>query len=121
AAWRGWIAFRAARFPPRWGVIALAAGAVAGTFWTYGRILGRDAGTTLLVLMTALKLLEMRSSREVVLSIHLGFVLVMTNFLFTQTIPMGLYMLACAWLFVATLVGHHRGAGLRSPTVRERL
>jgi len=121
AAWRGWIAFRAARFPPRWVVIALAAGAVAGTFWTYGRILGRDAGTTLLVLMTALKLLEMRSSREVVLSIHLGFVLVMTNFLFTQTIPMGLYMLACAWLFVATLVGHHRGAGLRSPTVRERL
>ena len=70
--------------------------------------------------MAAMKLLEMKTSREVVLAIHLGFVLVMTNFLFSQTIPLGLYMLACVWLFVATLVGYHRGVG-RTPTVRERL
>ena len=67
-----------------------------------------------------MKLLEMKTSREVVLAIHLGFVLVMTNFLFSQTIPLGIYMLACVWLFVATLVGYHRGVG-RTPTVRERL
>ncbi len=119
-AWRAWIAWRAARTPPRWLVLALTLGAVVATFLAYGRIMGRDAGTTLLVLMAALKLLEMKTSREIELAIHLGFVLVMTNFLFSQTIPFGIYMLACVWLFVATLVGHQRGAG-RTPTVRERL
>ncbi len=118
--WRGWIALRAARFPPRWLVVALTLGAVAATFLAYGRIMGRDAGTTLLILMSAMKLLEMKTSREVVLAIHLGFILVMTNFLFSQTIPLGIYMLACVWLFVGTLVGFHRGVG-RTPTVRERL
>ncbi|MBL0141165.1 MAG: DUF3488 domain-containing transglutaminase family protein [Betaproteobacteria bacterium] len=119
-AWRGWISWRAARTPPRWLVLVLTAAAVMATFVAYGRIMGRDAGTTLLVLMAGMKLLEMKTSREVVLAIHLGFVLVMTNFLFSQTIPLGLYMLACVWLFVATLVGYHRGVG-RTPTVRERL
>ncbi len=119
-AWRAWIAWRVSRNPPRWLVFALTAGAVAATFVAYGRIMGRDAGTTLLVLMTAMKLLEMKTSREVVLAIHLGFILVMTNFLFSQSIPFGVYMLACVWLFVATLVGHQRGFG-RTPTVRERL
>jgi transglutaminase-like putative cysteine protease len=119
-AWRAWIAWRATRFPPRWLLLALTLGAVVATFVGYGRITGRDGGTTLLVLMVGLKLLEMRTSREVVLSIHLGFILVMTNFLFSQTIPTGLYMLACVWLFVATLVGFHRGVG-RTPSLRERL
>lgn len=119
-AWRAWIAWRVTRIPPRWLVLALTAGAVAATFVAYHRITGRDAGTTLLVLMTAMKILEMKTSREVVLTIHLGFILVMTNFLFSQTIPLGIYMLACVWLFVATLVGYHRGVG-RTPTVRERL
>ena len=118
--WRAWIAWRAARNPPRWLILALTVGAVAATFFAWGRIMGRDAGTTLLVLMAAMKLLEMKTSREVVLAIHLGFVLVMTNFLFSQSIPLGIYMLACVWLFVATLVGYHRGVG-RTPTVRERL
>jgi transglutaminase-like putative cysteine protease len=119
-AWRAWIAWRAARFPPRWLVLALTVCAIAGTLLAHHRIMGRDAGTTLLVLMAAMKLLEMKTSREVVLAIHLGFVLVMTNFLFSQSIPLGLYMLACVWLFVATLVGFQRGVG-RRPAVRERL
>ena len=119
-SWRAWIAWRAARNPPRWLVLVLTVAAVAATLFVYRRLTGREAGTTLLVLMAGMKLLEMKTSREVVLSIHLGFVLVMTNFLFSQSIPLGIYMLACVWLFVATLVGYHRGVG-RTPTVRERL
>ena len=119
-AWRGWVAWRARHFPMRWLVFLLTLGAIAGTFLQYGRLFGRDAGTTLLILMAALKLVEMRTSREVLLAIHLGFVLVMTNFLYSQTIPMGIYMLACVWIFVATLVGYQRGMG-RAPTVAERL
>jgi len=118
-AWRGWLAWNALRFPPRWLVLTLAVGAAVATWLSYGRLFGRDAGVTLLIVMAAMKLLEMRTQREVVLAIYLGFFLVMTNFLFSQSIPLGLYLLACVWLFVATLVGFHRVG--RTPTIRERL
>ncbi len=86
---------------------------------SHGRLFGRDAGVTLLILMIALKLLEMRTQREVLLAINLGFFLVMTNFLFSQSIPLGIYMLLCVWIFIATLVGFNRTA--RPATLRERL
>ena len=117
--WRGWISWAALRSPPRWFMWGITLAATYGTFLTYGRIFGREAGVTLLIIMSALKLLEMRSQRDVVLSIYLGFFLVMTNFLFSQSIPLGLYMLACVWIFVATLVGFNRVG--RAPTLRERL
>jgi transglutaminase-like putative cysteine protease len=117
--WRAWIAWSALRSPPRWVMWAVTVGATYGTFVTYQRIFGREAGVTLLVLMAALKLLEMRNQRDVVLSIYLGFFLVMTNFLFSQTIPMGLYMLVCVWIFVATMVGFNRMG--RPASLGERL
>jgi transglutaminase-like putative cysteine protease len=117
--WRAWIAWSALRSPPRALMWALTMAASAGTFLTYGRIFGRESGVTLLIVMAALKLLEMRSQRDVILSIYLGFFLVVTNFLFSQSIPLGLYMLACVWIFVGTLVGFNRIG--RAPTLKERL
>ena len=118
-AWRAWIAWAALRLPPRPLVLLVTAAAAVGTFLQYQRITGREPGVTLLVVMASLKVLEMRSQREVVLSIYLGFFLVMTNFLFSQSIPLGLYMLVCVWLFIATLVGFNRVGS--SPTIMERL
>jgi hypothetical protein len=117
--WRAWIAWSAQRFPPRWLNHALTIGASIATFLTYGLLFGRDAGTTLLVLMTAMKLLEMKTPREVIGTIYLGFFLVMTNFLYSQAIPLAIYMFVCVWLFVATLVGFHRKTS-RAATLRER-
>jgi len=119
AGWRAWIAWSALHVPPRLLVAAITIAASVGTFLQYGRITGREAGVTLLLVMACLKLLEMRTQREVVLAIYLGFFLVMTNFLFSQSIPLGLYMLVCVWLFIATLVGFNRVG--RAPTVAERL
>ncbi|HZZ91449.1 MAG TPA: DUF3488 and transglutaminase-like domain-containing protein [Usitatibacter sp.] len=118
-AWRSWIAWAALRLPPRPLVLLITAAAAAGTFLQYQRITGREPGVTLLIVMASLKLLEMRTQREVVLSIYLGFFLVMTNFLFSQSIPLGLYMLVCVWIFIATLVGFNRIGS--SPTIMERL
>jgi transglutaminase-like putative cysteine protease len=61
----------------------------------------------------------MRNQRDVILCIYLGFFLVLTNFLFSQSIPLGIYMIACVWIFVGTLVGFNRVG--RSATVGERL
>lgn len=117
--WRAWISWSAIRFPPRLVVAAITIAATVGTFLQYGRITGREGGVTLLVVMAALKLLEMRTQREVALAIYLGFFLVLTNFLFSQTIPLGLYLFACVWIFTGTLIGFNRMG--RAPTVGERL
>ena len=117
--WRGWIAWAAMRFPSRAFMWTLTFATTIGTFLTYGRILGREAGVTLLIIMAALKVLEMRDQRDVVLCIYLGFFLVLTNFLFSQSIPLGLYMLACVWIFIATLVGFNRVG--TTPKLKERL
>ena len=99
--------------------VGITVAATVGTFITHGRLNGKEGGVTLLIIMAALKVLEMKSQRDVVLCIYLGFFLVVTNFLFSQSIPLGFYMLLCVWIFVATLVGfNHVG---RSPSMRERL
>jgi transglutaminase-like putative cysteine protease len=118
-AWRAWISWSALRSPPRplmWAITVLA---LVGVFVGFGRIVGREGGVALLILMAALKLLEMRNQRDVILCIYLGFFLVLTNFLFSQSIPLGIYMIACVWIFVGTLVGFNRVG--RSATVGERL
>ncbi len=117
--WRAWIAWTALHIPSRVLMWLLTFAATIGTIATYGRVTGREPGVALLVIMVALKLLEMRNQRDVVLCVYLGFFLVMTNFLFSQSIPLGLYMLACVWIFIATLIGFNRIG--RSPSLAERL
>ena len=117
--WRGWIAWAAMHFPGRFVTSTLTIAAAIATYFTYTRIVGREAGVTLLVVMSALKLLEMKTQREVTLSVYLGFFLVLTNFLFSQTIPLGVYMLACVWIFIGTMVGFNRVGS--SPTLGERM
>ena len=118
-AWRAWISWSALRSPPRPLMWAITLAAIVGVYVTFGRLVGREGGVALLIVMAALKLLEMRNQRDVILCIYLGFFLVMTNFLFSQAIPLGLYMLACVWIFVATLVGFNRVG--RAPTLGERM
>ena len=118
-AWRAWISWSALRSPPRMLMWAITVLALVGVFMGFGRIVGREGGVALLILMAALKLLEMRNQRDVILCIYLGFFLVLTNFLFSQTIPLGIYMIACVWIFIGTLVGFNRVG--RPATVGERL
>ena len=107
-AWRWWIARNGLRTPPWWAMALLAIGVTAGAWVEYRQLFGREVGVTLLIVMLCLKVLEMRMKRDVIVAIFLGFFLAMTNFLYSQTILMGLYMLGCVWIFVATLVGFNR-------------
>lgn len=119
AVWRGMIAWHGWKMPHWLFVGGIAIATAAGTWLSYSRLYGRDASSTLLILMLCLKLLEMRTRRDALLTIFLGFFLVFTNFLYSQTVLMGLYMLICVWIFMATLVGFNR-VGTQA-TFRERL
>src|SRR5262245_31199658 len=105
AAWRVYLGYARLPLPGRWLLIFVVLGATAGVYFNYRTIFGRDAGVALLVVMLSLKLLETRVLRDAMLLTFLGYFLVITTFLYSQTIPTALYMLACIWVITATMVG----------------
>ena len=107
AAWRLYLGYARLALPGRWLLIFVVLGATAGVYFNYRTIFGRDAGIALLVVMLALKLLETRVLRDAMLLAFLSYFLVITNFLYSQTIPTALYMLACVWVITATMIGLH--------------
>lgn len=87
-AWRGWPAI------PGFPRITLTLLAVTGVWMRYGNVVGGEAGAALLAVMLALKLLELRRMRDAVLTAGLSYFLVITQFLFSQSVPTALLMLA---------------------------
>jgi protein-glutamine gamma-glutamyltransferase len=106
--WRLYLARTRHALPHRAILILIVLGASAGVYLHYGVLFGRDAGVALLVVMLTLKLLEMRTARDAMLLTFLSYFLVITNFLYSQTIPTALYMLVCVWFITAGMIGIHR-------------
>lgn len=75
----------------------------AAVYLHYHTLLGRDAGVALLVSMLLLKLLEVHTTRDALLVVFLGYFVVITNFLFTQSIMIACYMFATTLVITATL------------------
>ncbi len=74
---------------------------VVAIFINYGTLVGRDSGTALLVMMMGLKLVELRQRRDVMVLMFLAYFLLITHFIFSQTIPMAAYVMTCAWLLLS--------------------
>ena len=103
--WRAYVAFAGLALPRKWILLLTAAGALGGIYLSYGRVLGRDSGIALLVVMLALKLMEMATLRDAMVLIFIAYFLVITNFLYSQTIPTTVVMLLAMWLITATMIG----------------
>lgn len=99
------IARRSAPLPPKWLLLIFVAAATAGIYLTFGTLFGRDSGVALLIVMLTLKLLEMGSLRDAMVVIFLAYFVVLTNFLYSQTIPTALLMLVAVWVITATMIG----------------
>lgn len=114
------IAWRHRTLPSRWILFALAFAAIGGVIYSYRTPFGRDSGVVLLLVMVALKLLEMRRARDVNVVIVLCYFLTITNFFYTQTIPTALYSIVAVWLITATLVSlqHQTATGRLWPIAR---
>ncbi|HNU12106.1 MAG TPA: DUF3488 and transglutaminase-like domain-containing protein [Rubrivivax sp.] len=109
--WRGRLALRGAPLPRRWIVGLVLAAAIALTLWSERTLLGRDAGVTLLVVLMALKTLELRARRDALVVFFLGFFLVLTNFLYSQSLLVALSMLVSVWGLLTALVLAHMPVG----------
>ncbi|HEY5141585.1 MAG TPA: DUF3488 and transglutaminase-like domain-containing protein, partial [Methylococcales bacterium] len=70
----------------------------------YQGILGRDAGTRLFVTALALKLLEIKSERDLYLITYLAFIVAASQFLYEQSLLMAAYILFVCCVLLATLV-----------------
>ncbi|MGB0221076.1 MAG: transglutaminase TgpA family protein [Sinimarinibacterium flocculans] len=110
--WRALAAYKQWRLPPVWLKLGLTALAFIGVLWSYqGRISGQNAGTALLCVMAALKLLEFRDRRDVMVVVFLMYFMLMTHFLFSQELWTVAYLIVCVVATTAVLVEcQHRGA-----------
>ena len=77
---------------------------VTGIYQHFGTLLGRTAGVSLLVLLAGFKIFEINHERDFYVGCFLGYFLVITNFLFTQTIGTAVYMACTVLVMTLSLV-----------------
>ncbi len=84
--------------------LVLMAAACVGVYISFHTLAGREAGSALLVLLAGFKLLEVRQERDFYVAIFLGFFIMITNFLVTETISTALYMLFSLLIMFTALI-----------------
>jgi transglutaminase-like putative cysteine protease len=117
--WRGWITFRGNRMPPRWILLPIAVLSVAGVYWSYRTFFGREPGVAMLVLLLALKLLEMRAKRDLFVVAFLSLFLILAQFFYSQSILTALTMCAAVILLLAAQLSFQYTGVV--PPLRKRL
>lgn len=96
------------RMPNRWIVAVLTLVIAVGLFLNYRTLLGRDVGVAALILMLVMKTLELRTLRDVMVVVFLSYFLVVTGFLYSQSVLMAIYLLATVVLMMAVLIDLNR-------------
>ena len=109
--WRGVLAWGSRPLPSRWWLLALLALATAGTWMSYRTLLGRDAGVTFIVVLLALKTLEMRARRDAFVIFFLGFFTMLSNFFFSQSLLTAAAMVVALLGLLTALVNSHMPVG----------
>ena len=109
--WRGLLAWQSKPLPSKWWLAGLLVLAVSATLFTHRTILGRDAGVTLIVVLLALKTLELRAKRDAFVVFFLGFFTMLTNFFFSQSLPTAAAMLVALLGLLTALVNAHMTVG----------
>ena len=115
--WRAHLALANLRLPGRAPIIALLLIAALLTLWSEQSLLGKEAGVTMLVVLMSLKTLELRARRDALVVFFLGFFLVLTHFLYSQSLPTALAMLVSVWGLLTALVLAHMPVG--KPSLRQ--
>jgi len=103
-AWRLYTVKTGTSLPHRYLLGLVVMLILLGVYLSYHTLTGRNAGVALLAALSGMKILETRNQRDAYVVVFLGFFLVVTNFLYSQSIPTGLYMLVVVMVLTSTLV-----------------
>ena len=109
--WRATLALRGRplpHWPWRLGLLVIAS---AATWATHGTLLGQDAGATLVVVLLALKTLEMRARRDAFVVFFLGFFTLLTHFFHSQSLLTAAGILIALLGLLTALVNAHMPVG----------
>lgn len=109
--WRAYLAVRNFPLPTRWQLLACLLLATAGTLFSHRTLFGRDAGVTYIVVLLALKTLEMRARRDAFVIFFLGFFTLLSNFFFSQSLLTAAAMLLGLLGLLTALVNSHMPVG----------
>lgn len=103
-------------YPSRWTKVLFVLGGIIGILSGYGRqVVQLDPAVALLILAFVLKLLEMHHKRDAFIVILLAYIVVITEFLYSQTIPTSLYMGLVMVMITAALIGLNQTQGHLRP------
>jgi transglutaminase-like putative cysteine protease len=80
-----------------------------------GALPNRDSGVALLTVMLGLKLLEVRTRRDVFVTVFLGWFVLVTQFLYSQALAFAAYLMLPFLAFLFLLARLHRAEGLAPP------
>jgi transglutaminase-like putative cysteine protease len=104
AAWRLLAAEKGWRMPTAWVRVPLVFAGLGGILWDYHRVTGIEAGSALLLIMVALKLLETKSPRDRTVITIICFVLIFSTFLRVQAIWSIAYLFVSVALCIIALL-----------------
>ena len=90
--------------PRNWFVLLLTLLGVGLLYSQHHSLLGQDPGTSLFVIGLALKLLEIKTERDIYLITYLAFIVAASQFLYEQNFLVGVYIVAVCCVLFATLV-----------------
>jgi protein-glutamine gamma-glutamyltransferase len=109
--WRTTLALRGLPLPSwpwRLGLLGLT---LIATWATHRTLLGQDAGVTLVVVLLALKTLEMRARRDAFVVFFLGFFTLLTHFFYSQSLLTAAGILVALLGLLTALVNAHMPVG----------
>jgi len=109
--WRAWLAIKARPLPNKWWRMGLIALVLIGLWTSFQTFVGRDAGATFVVVLLALKTLELRARRDAFVVFFLGFFTMLTNFFFSQSLLTACAMLLALLGLLTALVNAHMPVG----------
>lgn len=94
--------------PPKWACTGIAFASLLGVLAGYRTLNGIDAGTSLLIVMAGMKLLETRTVRDLTVVVFLSYFALFAAFLYNQNMLLLPYMLFTAGLLTMTLMRIHQ-------------
>ncbi|HQR55219.1 MAG TPA: DUF3488 and transglutaminase-like domain-containing protein [Burkholderiaceae bacterium] len=102
--WRIWLTITQRSLPGRIVMVPLLLAAAGAVYIQHRTLAGQEAGVTFLLLLMALKLLEMRARRDIFVVIFLSFFILLTQFLYGQGLPVAAMTVAAVIALFFVLV-----------------